>query len=351
MIEADPLVALVTVLAVLVALPASAVLYEPLLVQELRRRSVPVTAAVAVLALLGWGVAVLALPEARSAGSWAVASLAAFAGVTSAWGMRESTASVLPVLAAVVSWGVLVFAPVALIVFVPGAGLFDGPVVDLGGVLPVHIAGGAAVLGVLAADRRRAPATHPPHAPRAASTILAAVMLWLAWGVVLAGLEFVIDDVTWRILLNVALAGPAGAATWLLVQHAREHRWSLHGATSGLVCGLVAVTPGCAFLDPGAAVVVTALATAVAALVVLPRARRSGRLAWFLVGSHLVAGAVGFIALGFAAVGIGFMYTGQPDILVAHLAAVLVVAAWSAALAGTAWVLARSLSARRRSPR
>jgi Amt family ammonium transporter len=94
-----------------------------------------------------------------------------------------------------------------------------------------------------------------------------------------------------------------GAATlgWLLVEKLRDGHSTSLGAASGVVAGLVAITPSCSSVSPIGAIIVGAVAGALCALAVGLKFRFGYDDSLDVVGVHLVGGLVGTILIGFLA--------------------------------------------------
>lgn len=84
---------------------------------------------------------------------------------------------------------------------------------------------------------------------------LGAGLLWFGWFGFNGGSEFKADAVAALAILNTVTASAAGMVSWLAVERVHTGRPTLVGASTGLVAGLVVVTPGAGFVEPWAALV------------------------------------------------------------------------------------------------
>ncbi|CAN5362635.1 hypothetical protein BH11ACT4_BH11ACT4_04040 [soil metagenome] len=233
-------------------------------------------------------------------------------------------------------WSALVFVPAAVFSFSPLPGPFGVSPVDHGGSLAVNVAGGAAALGVLLSGG--AQARRPRFATvRLSSGVVAAVALSIGWIGWLASAELAIDDVTPAIIANGVIGALGGAAGWLVVQRIRHQLTTLPAVAAGLISGLVSITAGAPLFTPVSAAAAGILSGAAACAFTLSRVAASRRQQWFIVGSHLVAGATGLFLLGLLASGVGFVFTGQLLLIQNEVFGAALVAVYSTAVSFLLW--------------
>ena len=147
--------------------------------------------------------------------------------------------------------------------------------------------------------------------------LLGATLLWFGWFGFNAGSELAVDGITGLAFMNTQVATAAAAGSWILVEKLRDGHSTTLGLASGAVSGLVAITPACGFIDPWASLVLGAIAGAASAYAVRLKYRFGYDDSLDVVGVHLVAGAIGAVALGFFAAypavdpqGTGLFYGG-----------------------------------------
>ena len=197
------------------------------------------------------------------------------------------------------AWLVVVYAPVAHWVW--GGGWLASTVhtLDFAGGTVVHINAGVAGLAlVLLLGRRRgwrAEQMRPHNLPL---VLLGAGMLWFGWIGFNAGSELAADGVAGWALINSIVATAASMLAWLLVERIRDGHPTTLGAASGLVAGLVAITPACGYVTGVGAIAIGLLAGAVCALCVGLKFRFGFDDALDVVAVHLVGGVVGALAVG-----------------------------------------------------
>ena len=153
-------------------------------------------------------------------------------------------------LAFMLLWSLLVYAPVAHWVWEPSGWLAAMGVLDFAGGTVVHINAGAAglvcayVLGPRMGYGRK---PFPPY--NLALTLAGAAMLWVGWFGFNAGSAGAADARAAMAMLVTQVAAATAAAAWMLTEWLVRSRVTLLGACSGAVGGLVAITPASGFVD------------------------------------------------------------------------------------------------------
>ncbi|MBN8206199.1 ammonium transporter [Microbacterium esteraromaticum] len=185
-------------------------------------------------------------------------------------------------------------------------------VIDYAGGTAVHINAGAAALALALVLGKRigfAKGIQRPH--NVPLTLLGAALLWFGWFGFNAGAEWLADDMgkVGLIGINTLGAAAAGILGWILIERIKDGKPTSVGAVSGLVAGLVAITPACANLTPGWALLLGALAGVACALAVDLKYRWGFDDSLDVVGLHLVGGLLGTVYLGFFATDQG-LFTG-----------------------------------------
>jgi ammonium transporter, Amt family len=225
-------------------------------------------------------------------------------------------------------WATVVYFPVAHWVFsfdevtAPVGGWIanDLAAIDFAGGTAVHINAGAAGLALcLVLGRRRGwprEAMRPHNLP---FVMLGAGLLWFGWFGFNAGSAVGANGVAGLAFVNTMVATAAAMLGWLLVERVRDGRPTSLGAASGVVAGLVAITPACSSVSPTGAIVVGAIAGAVCALAVSIKFRFGFDDSLDVVAVHLVGGLVGTLLIGFLATSVapagvdGLFYGGGTD--------------------------------------
>jgi Amt family ammonium transporter len=214
-------------------------------------------------------------------------------------------------------WATLVYFPVAAWVWGGGWILNLGDTLGLPGVIDyaggtaVHINAGAAALALALVLGKRVvfqKGAHKPH--NVPLVLLGAAILWFGWFGFNAGAEFLNDLANVGLIVTNTLGATAAAILgWLIVEKLKDGKATAVGAGSGAVAGLVAITPACANLEPGWALLLGVLAGAVCALAVELKFKLGFDDSLDVVGIHLVGGLIGTLYLGFFAIDTG-LFTG-----------------------------------------
>ena len=218
-------------------------------------------------------------------------------------------------------WATLVYFPAAAWVFGGGwilnmtaeDGLFPGlpGVIDYAGGTLVHINAGAAALALALVLGKRVvfeKGAHKPH--NVPLVLLGASLLWFGWFGFNAGAEFLNDMALVGLIVTNTLGATAAAILgWLVVEKLKDGKATSVGAGSGAIAGLVAITPACANLAPGWALLLGVLAGVLCALAVELKFKLGFDDSLDVVGIHLVGGLIGTLYLGFFAIDTG-LFTG-----------------------------------------
>lgn len=236
-------------------------------------------------------------------------------------------------------WATLVYFPVAAWVWGGGwimelgtslGGLPE--VIDYAGGTAVHINAGAAALALAIVLGRRVvfqKGAHKPH--NVPLVLLGASLLWFGWFGFNAGAEFFEEGMPGVGLIVVNTLGATAAAIlgWLVIEKIKSGKATAVGAASGAVTGLVAITPACANLTPGFALLLGAVAGVISALSVDLKYKLGYDDSLDVVGIHLVAGMVGTLYLGFFATDTGLFTGGDFGQLTVQAIAAFAVLAYS----------------------
>ena len=240
------------------------------------------------------------------------------------------------VMAAFVSaWILIVYAPLAHMVW-GGAGSLIGEKIgalDFAGGDVVHISSGVTgLLLCLMLGRRRGfgMMSYRPH--NVPFVALGAGMLWFGWFGFNGGSTFKADGIATLAILNTVTASAAGLVSWLVVERVRTGKPTLVGASTGLVAGLVVVTPGAGFVEPWAALVMGVLVSPVCYFAIAHLKTKLGYDdALDAFGCHGIGGILGGVLTGIFCVPElswtdqgGLLYTGDFGLLGAQVLGILV---------------------------
>ncbi|MET3780564.1 Amt family ammonium transporter [Brevundimonas sp. 1080] len=157
-------------------------------------------------------------------------------------------------------WSLLVYAPICHWVW-GGGFLGSAGVLDFAGGAVVHVNSGVAgLVCAIFLGRRKGYGTEAITAHNPVLTMIGASLLLVGWIGFNAGSAGAANDLMGVALLNTILAAAAAALTWKVVEYIEKKKVSLIGMLSGVVAGLVAITPAAGFVDPKGAVIIGLIA-------------------------------------------------------------------------------------------
>jgi Amt family ammonium transporter len=231
-------------------------------------------------------------------------------------------------------WTTLVYDPIAHWSWASGGWLAKLGAIDFAGGTVVHLSSGisALVCALVLGKRRGYPTVrHPPHA--LTMTAIGAGILWFGWFGFNAGSALGANGLAATALVNTHVAAAAGALSWVVLEGARIQKITMLGFASGLVAGLVAITPAAGFVSPMSALLIGALAGAICYGAILAKARLGYDDALDAFGVHGIGGATGTLLAGvFAVAAIGEtagLLEGNGGQVLNQLYGIVVTLAWS----------------------
>ncbi len=215
----------------------------------------------------------------------------------------------------VVAWMTLAYFPIAHMVwywagpdFLPTAptdmGLLWGwGALDFAGGTVVHInAGIAGLVGCLIIGPRIGYKKEPMPPHNLVMTMIGASLLWIGWFGFNAGSALESNAFAALAFINTFVATAAAGAAWAMIEQITHKKPSLLGAASGVVAGLVAITPAAGFAHPGTAIILGAVASIICYFFVTTVKNKLGYDdSLDVFGIHAVGGIVGAIATGIVA--------------------------------------------------
>jgi ammonium transporter, Amt family len=154
-------------------------------------------------------------------------------------------------------WTVMVYAPIAHWVWAPSGWLSALGILDFAGGMVVHVnAGFAGLAGAIALGPRIGYGREPLVPHNLGLTVIGACMLWVGWFGFNAGSALAADSRAAFAMLVTHLATAMAAFSWMIVEWMVRGRPSVLGIASGVVAGLVAITPAAGFVSPSSAAVI-----------------------------------------------------------------------------------------------
>lgn len=203
---------------------------------------------------------------------------------------------------------------------VDGEGLANVAPIDFAGGTVVHINAGMAALVLALLLGKRTGFGRMPYRPHNIPFVmLGAAILWFGWFGFNVGSEGAADMVAGQVWVNTTAATAAAMLGWLLVERIRDGHATSVGAASGIVAGLVAITPACGALSPIGSLILGVVAGALSALAVGLKYKLGYDDSLDVVGVHLVAGLWGTIGIGLLATETGLFYGGGFEQLVVQM--------------------------------
>ena len=207
-------------------------------------------------------------------------------------------------------WATVVYFPVAHWVFCADGvtGAHGGWIanklhaIDFAGGTAVHINAGMAglVLAIVLGKRKGWPQnTSRPH--NVPFVMLGAGLLWFGWYGFNAGSATSANGVAGSTFITTTVATAAAMLGWLITERIRDGHATTLGAASGIVAGLVAITPSCSSVNVLGALVIGVVAGAVCALAVGLKFKFGFDDSLDVVGVHLVGGLLGTLMVGLLA--------------------------------------------------
>lgn len=197
-------------------------------------------------------------------------------------------------------WSLIVYYPMAHMVWGDGGFLAAIGSVDFAGGNVVHISSGvsALVLAIYLGQRRGyAKATYRTH--NIPFVFLGAAMLWFGWFGFNAGSALKADGLAAHAFMTSSISSACALLTWMLIEVIREGKPTLVGASTGLVIGLVAITPGAGFVPVWASFIIGILVSPICYFtVILLKQKLKIDDALDAFGCHGIGGIWGGIATG-----------------------------------------------------
>ena len=197
-------------------------------------------------------------------------------------------------------WSLIVYYPMAHMVWGDGGFLAAIGSVDFAGGNVVHISSGvsALVLAIYLGQRRGyAKATYRTH--NIPFVFLGSAMLWFGWFGFNAGCALKADGLAAHAFMTSSISSACALLTWMLIEVIREGKPTLVGASTGLVIGLVAITPGAGFVPVRASFIIGILVSPICYFtVILLKQKLKIDDALDAFGCHGIGGIWGGIATG-----------------------------------------------------
>jgi Amt family ammonium transporter len=242
-------------------------------------------------------------------------------------------------------WLVLVYAPICHWVWHPHGWVFADGGLDFAGGLVVHASSGvsALIFAILLGKRKR---PSPPH--NLPMVLTGAGLLWFGWFGFNAGSALGTGGTATLALVNTHIAAAGGMVSWLIVENVYHGKPTALGAASGLVAGLVVITPCAGFVAPMSSLSIGIVGGAACFGGVMMKSKLGYDDALDAFGVHGVGGLLGGLLLGVFAstawneAGANGLVAGETALLLANAKATVVGCLYAA---GVTFVLLKVLDA------
>ena len=199
----------------------------------------------------------------------------------------------------VLLWVTIVYFPIAHMVWDANGLIFNMGAIDFAGGTVVHINAGIAALAAVMVLGKRRSAPTPPHSMPL--VMIGTGILWFGWFGFNAGSALAANGQAAQAFMYTFLAGAAGGLAWILIEWLRDGHPTNLGAASGIVSGLVAITPGAGYVSGPAPILIGLIAGAICCYAVRLKNKFGYDDALDVVGVHFVGGLVGSLLIGFFA--------------------------------------------------
>ncbi len=197
------------------------------------------------------------------------------------------------------AWAVLVYNPVCHWVWGPGGWLGSMGALDFAGGTVVHMTSGFSALVAAVLIGKRLGYPREPMVPNSLIwTVLGAGMLWFGWFGFNGGSALAANASAGLAFTTTQIAATGGALSWAVVEWMRTGKPTVLGVASGIVAGLVAVTPASGFVGPMAALIIGLLAGVVCYAAVLMKGRFGYDDSLDVFGVHGIGGTLGALLTG-----------------------------------------------------
>lgn len=231
-------------------------------------------------------------------------------------------------------WSLLVYTPVTYWVYTGWHKELSPEAIDFAGGTAIHINAGIAALAVVIVlgKRKGWPDTAmPPH--NLPFVMIGAGILWFGWFGFNAGSASAANFQAVHAFINTFLAASAGMIGWLVIEKVRDGHPTTLGGASGVVAGLVAITPAAGYVGGLSSIVFGFVAAICCYFAIQLKTRLGYDDSLDVVGVHLVGGLVGGLLLGFFADsrigGSDGVFFGEAGLLLSQIIAIVSVLAFS----------------------
>ncbi|MCB1177966.1 MAG: ammonium transporter [Leptospiraceae bacterium] len=200
-------------------------------------------------------------------------------------------------------WATLVYDPVAHWVWAENGWLLKMGALDFAGGTVVHLISGIAGLAAaMAIGKRSGEAGTLTNPNNMTYTLLGAGLLWFGWFGFNAGSGLEANGLAARAFVVTLIAPAAAGASWLIIEYLHTKKATALGAASGIVAGLVVITPASGFVGPGSAIIMGLIVSPICYGAILLKDKFGYDDTLDAFGIHGLGGAVGALLTGVFAI-------------------------------------------------
>ncbi|MRG76425.1 MAG: ammonium transporter [ANME-2 cluster archaeon] len=227
-------------------------------------------------------------------------------------------------IAFVALWGLIVYAPVCHWVW--GGGFLTGEALDFAGGTVVHITSGISALALLVfLGKRKGYGLDAIKPHNVTFTLLGVGLLWFGWFGFNAGSALAADEVAGLAFITTFIAPAAAGLSWMAAEWTHSGKPTALGFATGILAGLVAITPGAGFVTPMAALLIGLIAGIVCYWAVMLKGKLGYDDSLDVFGVHGAGGITGALLTGvFASVGATGLLLGNSHQLLLQLEGVVI---------------------------
>jgi Amt family ammonium transporter len=229
------------------------------------------------------------------------------------------------------AWTTLVYDPIAHWVWGPGGWLLAKGALDFAGGTVVHLSSGISALAVLMFLGKRHGFPNERMAPHSLPlTLLGVGILWFGWFGFNAGSAVAANGTAALAFTTTTVAPAAAGLTWMIAEWMHSGKPSALGFGSGVVAGLVGITPAAGLVTPGAAIIIGVGAGLICYTAIIVKAKLKYDDSLDAFGVHGVGGTFGAIATGvLATVGAKGLIAGEPKQVVTQIIGIVAAGAYA----------------------
>ncbi|AVQ12266.1 Ammonium transporter [Leptospira santarosai] len=227
-------------------------------------------------------------------------------------------------------WSTLVYDPVAHWVWAADGWLFKMSALDFAGGTVVHLISGIAGLAaaiVLGKRKGEGPSLIAPN--NLTYTLIGAGLLWFGWFGFNAGSGLAVNGIAARAFLVTLIAPAAAGVAWLVIEYLHTKKATALGAASGIVAGLVVITPASGFVGVQGAIIMGFLVSPVCYGAILLKGKLGYDDSLDAFGIHGVGGALGAILTGVFTLALGAGVESKGDQIIVQIISVVATGAYS----------------------